>query len=557
MSAAGCEPNDSTEAKVDDYIARGAQEWSWPKLPPLPVPSDRTALTALVLVGLLDFFIYQGSAGLGYALLFMLVGGLIFAAGDGGGRAACLWPAGLIALLALKTLWASDSLSLVVGLILLFYLAARRVGLTGCLLELGSSFFGSLAHSPWGGVALGQAINRIPLCRWLNRVDLWTWGAPLGVVGVFLAIFSLGNPQVAAWLSQAGDWLYNWFIDCSNWLPGADRVAFWVLAGLLAALWLLPVAIPLDRLKVWLGGTESLAESLPAEPASPRFYLMARNTLVGVNLLFAAYNRIDLTDLWIRGDLPAGVDYSAYAIDGATWLTVALAVTSLVLGIVFAGELNHHPRVKVLRGLAGVWLLQNLLLVSFAYQRLGLYVSFNGLTRWRQVGFCGITLVVVGLLLVGYKIQAHRSFLWLVRRQLAALFLALLALHFCPLDYLAHSFNARQILAGRIGPAYQLISQPWSAEGLPPLLALLDASDPVIRQGVAALLQRDLDLLEAEATAHPRWTYGELSRLWARRCLAAHAIRPQGDYDFARIAALEEYTRGYKWPGRPNRQEQP
>lgn len=263
---------------------------------------------------------------------------------------------------------------------------------------------------------------------------------------------------------------------------------------------------------------------------------------------------IDATYLWIRETLPEGISYSEYAIDGTIWLTVALALTSLVLGVIFAGKLNFHARTGQLRFLAWLWTAQNLLLAGFAYHRLLIYIGFNGLTRWRTVGAFGITLVIVGLSLVARKIQRKKSFLWMVRRQLAVFALVLFALLVFPLDYVAHTVNTRQVLAGELGPAYQLACQPNSAEGIPPMIPLLYSADVKIREGVAGVLMREREKLQKYMKAHPRWTYREWSQAWSLQQLEKVEPRlreliPDGDWR-RRVNDLVLYTEPYKWPGR-------
>ncbi len=101
------------------------------------------------------------------------------------------------------------------------------------------------------------------------------------------------------------------------------------------------------------------------------------------------------TTLWGR-EFPRGFHYSGYAHEGAAWLTLALAMATAGLSLVFAGRTLADPRLAVLRRWGNVWAIQNLLLAVAVYHRLHIYIGFNGMTRMRTVGIFGISCVVAG-----------------------------------------------------------------------------------------------------------------------------------------------------------------
>ncbi|MEO2032135.1 MAG: DUF4153 domain-containing protein [Planctomycetaceae bacterium] len=82
------------------------------------------------------------------------------------------------------------------------------------------------------------------------------------------------------------------------------------------------------------------------------------------------------------------------------------------------------------------WSVLNLVLVLAVYNRLLIYIDYNGMTRMRTVGLLGITSVVGGFVLVLFKINRQYRFLWLVRRQLWVLAAAVYLLLVLPVDVL-------------------------------------------------------------------------------------------------------------------------
>ena len=152
-------------------------------------------------------------------------------------------------------------------------------------------------------------------------------------------------------------------------------------------------------------------------PSPSPLYAACRNTLVTVIVLFAIYLVFEFKTLWWRV-FPPGFHYSGYAHEGAAWLTVALALATLILSLAFRGSILLDPRLRALRRWAWIWSLENVLLAIAVYHRLYIYIGFNGMTRMRIVGIFGISAVLVGFLLVLWKIAHHRGFLWLLRRHL-------------------------------------------------------------------------------------------------------------------------------------------
>jgi hypothetical protein len=130
------------------------------------------------------------------------------------------------------------------------------------------------------------------------------------------------------------------------------------------------------------------------------------------------------------------------------------------------------------------------------YHRLYIYIGFNGMTRKRTVAIFGMSCVVAGFVLVVWKILHNRDFVWLLRRQLWALALAIYLFALTPVDTLAHRYNVRRILSGDPAPSVQISVHPISSEGILVLSPLLNCRDELIREGVRAMLADRLDQAE-------------------------------------------------------------
>jgi hypothetical protein len=523
-----------------------------------------TAIAAiLLLIVLFDYFIYQSASqigGLGWGVMVLLVGLIMWRVERPTASRAVIYAAGLVVIFAVRTIWQSVAMRDIIGFILLFILASSFRGLSLQITELTHSFWLTCLKLPllWGGVVrtLYQVSENLP--NWSRkglRIGL-AWFIPAVVVLVFLGIFTLANAVVESWMGQAWDWAWKQVIAIFDFLS-IGRIFFWVCSFFLALWLLLPQGVKYTLLTPFLGDDESLRPPKSAAPGGDFNATVALNTLIAVNLLFVLYNAVDVVFLWFKAALPAGLNYSGYAHEGVFWLTMALALTSFVIGVIFIGGLNFHRRTRLLKILAWVWVVQNLILALNTFGRLQMYMDFNGLTRLRIVGAYGITLVVIGLLVVAFKMHRGRSFLWMVRRHLTAFGLALFVLAVTPRDWLVWQFNTRIILHHNLRPSIQLVVQPITAEGIPALIPLLDCPDQAIREGVAGILIREREKLSQLESKEKRWADKELSRSNALKVIRsvqpkldqilpartdAHPGGPGGDWQKA-IDQLREYTR--------------
>ena len=284
----------------------------------------------------------------------------------------------------------------------------------------------------------------------------------------------------SARIAELFDQLRDWLIRFS---PQPLEVLFW-----LAVLW---VGVGLIRPRLdrplWaeiVGDPRQAAGG--QDPLRAALYPAFRNTLMVVLVLFAVYLVFEFQTLWLRV-FPQGFHYSGYAHEGAAWLTVALALATVVLSLVFRGDVLRDERLPRLKRLAWLWSLENVLLAIAVYHRLFIYIGFNGMTRMRIVGLYGMSAVVVGFLLVLRKIARHHDFVWLVRRHLWTVAVAVFLLAVTPVDMIVVSYDVRRILSGDPAPCVQISVHPISSEGVLLLPPLLECRDETIREGIRAM----------------------------------------------------------------------
>ena len=447
----------------------------------------------------------------------------------------------MAAVLAARLLWCGDAATVAIGLLLIVAFAMTLGGRRPYVLH-GVGFLVQTAFA--GGVGLSQYAKKLkPFNVDLKRLPIASIVFPAIALFVFGAIFVFANPDLR---SSVGGFLeQGWETLCvllESWSLG--ETVFWGFCAWWAAGMLRPLTWRDPTVTAEIVEEEEVEEK--AAPAESSMYAAYRNTLASVCLLFAVYLVFEFQTLWFR-EFPEGFYYSGYAHEGAAWLTIALGLATVVISVILRGRLLGDPRTPRLRKLAWLWSVENFVLAAAVYNRLFIYIGFNGMTRMRMVGLFGISTVVAGLVLVLWKIARNRGFFWLVQRDLWALAAAIYLYAVTPVDMLVCSYNADRVAAGELAPAVQVARHSTSAEGLLMLRPLLNCDDPIIREGVRAMFAR-------EELAAGSWKDGWAYFQWVRRRLLdvfaaeGHLWKKYLDDDKRRWEAeraFRDYT--YQW----------
>jgi hypothetical protein len=484
-----------------------------------PTPARPRELAAmLAIVALADVALYQGAGGAGLAALFAGLPAILFLVAPARSlsrRFAVI--SALLALVAGRCLWHSSAGATVLGMamVLLFAIALRTP--RSFLPELAASALGSA----WGSArqlrGFGVTLARLARPARLARTSWAAFTIPAALVVVFGAIFAAANPVIQGWLGRAVT-----FVDGVGWAPSPSRFVFWGGCALAAAGLLRPAI----RTIAWLDARLGVAhDSAPTDvaPEASRIAL-AQNGMIALNALFLGYNALDAVYLW-GGYAPSGMTHTEYAHAGTVWLTVAFVASTIVLGALFRGPIEYDARGKLARGLAYAWAGQNFLLAAGTFRRITMYIAYSGLTELRIVGIFGTSLATLGLAIIVYKVWYRRTMLWVLRRQLDALAVAVAIFVVTPTGALAMRYNVARIAADQYRPLLHLYEQPIRAEAVPALLLLLDHPDPVVRQGVAVIVAAERDRLRADDARATSWMDFEIARHRALGALDDTAAR--------------------------------
>lgn len=509
---------------------------------------SRELIALVLIVVLCDVTIYRGSGFAGYAALVAGVS-LLLAVGVPSKRpqlATCVFGV-LVAGASARLVWCGSELSMTVGLFVMFGFAMSLVGRTPYMIHTMVFATQAFAAGHHGLNHYWSSMARIKPPRRVQNV--FALVLPVVALLVFGTLFIFANPDLAsaigARFSDLFDLLDKWLQEL---IPAPFEVLFCIGVGWIAIGLLRPILPTSESEKVPEPAAESPQVAVEAEPA-PLFEAF-RNTLFMVVGLFAVYLIFEFQTLWFR-EFPEGFHYSGYAHEGAAWLTVALALATAMLSLMFRGSVLDDPRISKLRKLSWLWSIENVVLALAVYNRLSIYVNFNGMTRMRTVGLLGMTAVLVGFLLVVRKISKGHDFRWLVRRQLWTVAFAVYLYAVLPVDAWVMRHNVQRVLAGDLSPAVQISVHQTSAEGVLQLFPLTRCDDEIIREGVKAILAQYHDY--SEDLAAKRKSLGWTSRQLADDELL-HALQDSQvewtdykdqSYRSAAITRFHEYA--YQW----------
>lgn len=369
--------------------------------------------TLVLLVAAADWLLFRQPAGLGWAVLIMLLAlGLLLPVASRLNIQALLWRAALAgaAILPLAENVSEVSLlSALCGMAMFAFACSGRLRTSG----------GAILHQLVGFFVLAPfrlMIDAIKL-RHLHvaRGDRWRllalsliWVVPVVFGGLFLVLFGIANPVIEDWL------------DCIDLLAllgqlDPERIAFWTLMA--AGLWAYLRPRFLRRPKAKKVQTVKRDDPVFDLVFGPQALLRA---LIMFNLLFAVQNGLDMLYLWGGVALPHGMTYAAYAHRGAyALIATALLAAGFVLAAMRPGSaMSENP---MIRTLVYLWTGQNIWLVGSSMLRLDLYVDTYALTYWRVAAFIWMALVALGLGLIIARIAFEKSNQWLVSANLMTL----------------------------------------------------------------------------------------------------------------------------------------
>jgi hypothetical protein len=322
----------------------------------------------------------------------------------------------------------------------------------------GETAFGSLAARWPRWSEAFQAMLTGPL-RWANFVKNWAeapWisngrealssptlgralraAIPAAILAlIFATLLGSGNAILADVFSRIATGVKAWLLEISF-----GRTMMW-LVWLTVGVTLLWPKQPSEKprwwtrpVPLWIRGDERLARWQGAM------------VLGAVNALFFAANTIDVLYLWLDGDLPTGIGHSQFLHQGVYSLIAAVLLAAFTLVVLFQQQ-PTVARNSILRGLAMLWIAQNIILILGVLRRLQFYVHAYQLSELRVFVGCFLMLVTCGFLLLGREIWKGMNLGRLFFANAITTFALFFTLQFCDVGTWVANWNVARWIKG-------------------------------------------------------------------------------------------------------------
>jgi len=540
-------PETTSELPSPESVRRSSRRDDRPEQPAVRI---RELIALLLMVAVADVTLFRGAGFAGHAA-FLIAAPLLLAVGtarkslkSGTLPIALVLIGPMLAALAVRLAWCGSWPGVTCGFVLLVCFAMTLNGRVPYLLHAAVFAAQTIPSGHRGLNHYFRSLSRIRLR--LPQHGRLAVLLPAVICSMFGLLFVLANPDLLASVSERLSFALTaanrWLVEFS---PNPMEVLFWFWTA-----WITVGLLRLEDKQKDVDADYDYVEIESVETRPAQLYEAYRNSLIVVIGLFAAYLVFEFQTLWFR-EFPAGFHYSGYAHKGAAWLTVALGLATLLLSVIFRRSILQDTRLPGLRRLAWLWSFENVLLAAAVYHRLSIYVGFNGMTRMRTIALLGISSVLIGFVLVLWKIARNRDFHWLIRRQLWTVAIAVYLYVLLPVDAWVMSYNVNRILAGDPAPSVQISVHPTSAEGFLQLIPLAASGNETIREGVRAILaQRHEDYYTHKwLRAGQGWTAIQIAerQLIVQLGKAREQWAKDGDHELRSHAADRFHEYAYQW----------
>ncbi|MDB6153024.1 MAG: hypothetical protein JWL90_1477 [Chthoniobacteraceae bacterium] len=359
----------------------------------------------LILTWLADFLFWGAVPGVSIGLFGGIIGALLLGERLEARRASfgVMIRAALLLLACVQSAIEVSFTNITVIVVLLLILAGDTFypGLGGTWSRVSEAAW-SLVCAPFRWMSLFRAVAASPVTTSASgMVTSAIVGRLLRIVlpaavlaGVFAVVLSYGNAVLdfafVRVFTRLSDWLLH--IDFS-----LGRGVCWLAFGTLA-LGIFWPARARQAIRWW-------TKEVPRWQRRDRVEALWQSGLILalLNVLFFGVNTIDVLYLWQHGALPSDVSFSRYVHEGVYGLVGAVLLSAALLTVLFQQN-EELTRSRWLKGLALLWIAQNLILIAGVLLRLKLYVDAYQLSELRVYVGAFLLLITCGFILLGWHV---------------------------------------------------------------------------------------------------------------------------------------------------------
>ncbi|MBI5541033.1 MAG: DUF4173 domain-containing protein [Bacteroidia bacterium] len=278
--------------------------------------------------------------------------------------------------------------------------------------------------------------------RWFSIIIL-----PILILIVFFFIFYFASEKFAEYsdkvLIPIQDLFYNIFGNITF------ASIFFFVHGILLVTWLVlrNKASDLSKVESKLTLTISRVKIRRKRRFSftglKKEYLSALVLLVLINLLVLAANIVDIKFLWFGFEFKEGMNLKQFVHEGTYLLILSILLSMGILLYIFRKNQNFFARGKILRKLAALWIVQNLILAISVGIRNYHYIDQYGLAYKRIGVFIFLMLVLFGLYTFFIKILRKKSGYYLINRNSWAMYIVLTITSLLSYDTIITKYNTK------------------------------------------------------------------------------------------------------------------
>lgn len=300
---------------------------------------------------------------------------------------------------------------------------------------------------------------------------------PLLITGVFLILYSSGNPH----FGKLFDGFFKWLDQVMDAMSILHMLFFgW---GLFTIGWLLfhfksriekydqqsDEMVRVRKIKSVFSGMIALRNELKTGMV----------LLVLLNLLLLTVNYFDLRRVWIDFVVPENFSLKKFVHEGTWILMFSILLSMLVLLWIFRGNMHFFKENKTLKLLSYCWIGQNIFLVFSLFKRNYEYIAWHGLAYGRIVVVFFLIACLLGLILFWIKIKKDKSVFYMLRIHSFAVYLMIVFAGLINWGKLIVNFNLNHPNAAQIDVSFYL----QTGNGALPLLY---ENESVIRKQIEA-----------------------------------------------------------------------
>lgn len=228
-----------------------------------------------------------------------------------------------------------------------------------------------------------------------------------------------------------------------------DFISFpWVFFTFLGYVIFLNILRPLDAqelIAVDVSQKNELETPTEIEIIGQKKQLESEHTLgsfifIALNFLLVFFLVTDGIYLFQKGDI-SNAEYSASVHQGVYALMFSIVLAIILILYFFRGNLNFYKENTQIKTLTYVWISLNIILIVFTSYKNFTYVEALGLTYKRIGVFVYLLLTLTGLITAYIKVAEIKSFVYLVRTNIATVFTFLVLSAAVPWDKTITYFN--------------------------------------------------------------------------------------------------------------------